>query len=82
MAADSSAARNRPAEDSRRKDGRGERIRTSDPLHPMQVRYQAAPRPESESAESSGRLRVMRTGLPQVCCGGHRSGVRTRKGAQ
>jgi len=27
-------------------DGRGERIRTSDPLHPMQVRYQAAPRPE------------------------------------
>jgi hypothetical protein len=26
--------------------GRGERIRTSDPLHPMQVRYQAALRPE------------------------------------
>jgi hypothetical protein len=26
--------------------GRGERIRTSDPLHPMQVRYQAAPRPD------------------------------------
>ena len=24
--------------------GRGEKIRTSDPLHPMQVRYQAAPR--------------------------------------
>ena len=26
--------------------GRGERIRTSDHLHPMQVRYQAALRPE------------------------------------
>jgi hypothetical protein len=26
--------------------GRGERIRTSDPLHPMQVRYQAALRPD------------------------------------
>jgi hypothetical protein len=26
--------------------GRGERIRTSDPLLPKQVRYQAAPRPE------------------------------------
>ena len=26
--------------------GRGERIRTFDPLHPMQVRYQAAPRPD------------------------------------
>jgi hypothetical protein len=26
--------------------GRGEKIRTSDPLHPMQVRYQAAPRPD------------------------------------
>lgn len=31
-------------------DGRGERIRTSDPLHPMQVRYQAAPRPELGSS--------------------------------
>ena len=27
-------------------DGRGDRIRTCDPLHPMQVRYQAAPHPE------------------------------------
>ena len=27
-------------------DGRGEKIRTSDPLHPMQVRYQAALRPD------------------------------------
>ncbi len=28
--------------------GRGERIRTSDPLLPKQVRYQAAPHPETE----------------------------------
>jgi hypothetical protein len=33
--------------------GRGERIRTSDPLHPMQVRYQAALRPD-EAAQYSG----------------------------
>ncbi len=26
--------------------GRGEKIRTSDPLHPMQVRYQAALHPD------------------------------------
>jgi hypothetical protein len=26
--------------------GRGDKIRTCDPLHPMQVRYQAAPRPD------------------------------------
>ena len=26
--------------------GRGGRIRTDDPLHPMQVRYRAAPRPD------------------------------------
>jgi hypothetical protein len=29
--------------------GRCERIRTFDPLHPMQVRYQAAPHTESAS---------------------------------
>lgn len=27
--------------------GRGEKIRTSDPLHPMQMRYQAALHPDS-----------------------------------
>ncbi len=32
--------------DDGRESGRGERIRTSDHLHPMQVRYQAALRPE------------------------------------
>jgi|NGEPerStandDraft_6_1074524.scaffolds.fasta_scaffold19740_4 hypothetical protein len=30
----------------KRKFGRGERIRTSDPLRPRQVRYQAALRPD------------------------------------
>lgn len=30
--------------------GRGERIRTSDPMHPMHVRYQAALRPDSKGA--------------------------------
>jgi hypothetical protein len=29
--------------------GRCERIRTFDPLHPMQVRYQAAPHTEGEN---------------------------------
>ena len=33
---------------SMRCNGRGERIRTSDPLHPMQVRYQAALRPVNQ----------------------------------
>src|SRR5688572_18427298 len=32
----------------RKGNGRGERIRTFDPLHPMQVRYQAALRPDRE----------------------------------
>ena len=35
--------------------GRGEKIRTSDPLHPMQVRYQAAPRPVLEWSSISSR---------------------------
>jgi hypothetical protein len=30
--------------------GRGGGIRTRDPLHPMQVRYQAALRPDTESS--------------------------------
>ncbi len=29
--------------------GRGDWIRTSGPLHPMQVRYQAAPHPEGRN---------------------------------
>ncbi len=35
--------------------GRCERIRTFDPLHPMQVRYQAAP--HTESALNYNRLK-------------------------
>ena len=41
--------------------GRGEKIRTSDPLHPMQVRYQAALRPDRTAIIASncaGRLRA------------------------
>src|SRR5262252_8311033 len=34
--------------------GRGEKIRTSDPLHPMQVRYQAALRPDRALHYSRG----------------------------
>jgi hypothetical protein len=33
------------------RNGRGEKIRTSDPLHPMQVRYQAALRPDTKGAD-------------------------------
>jgi hypothetical protein len=33
--------------------GRDERIRTSDPLLPKQVRYQAAPRPDSRTPLAS-----------------------------
>ena len=54
--------------------GRGGGIRTRDPLHPMQVRYQAALRPdEARSITESGgllkrevvqsRLKVLRAGL-------------------
>ena len=43
--------------------GRGERIRTFDPLHPMQVRYQAAPRPDRVTSltktNGSGELSVV-----------------------
>ena len=31
--------------------GRSERIRTFDPLHPMQVRYQTAPHSDKEAAD-------------------------------
>ena len=34
--------------------GRGDRIRTCDPLLPKQMRYQAAPLPDLDSATSSG----------------------------
>ena len=40
--------------------GRCERIRTFDPLHPMQVRYQAAPHTE---AANYSALQITRQGL-------------------
>ena len=43
------ASRNRSLEAFVIPNGRCERIRTFDPLHPMQVRYQAAPHTENES---------------------------------
>ena len=43
------------------KNGRGERIRTSDPLVPNQVRYQTAPRPEG--ALMIGRARLGKSSL-------------------
>lgn len=36
-----------------KKFGRGGGIRTRDPLHPMQVRYQAALRPDGDFAKDS-----------------------------
>ena len=41
--------------------GRGDKIRTCDPLHPMQVRYQAAPRPDRKPNDSRNMHR-------KVCC--------------
>ena len=38
--------------------GRGEKIRTSDPLHPMQVRYQAALRPDRTEDYTRGRATI------------------------
>ena len=43
------------------KNGRGERIRTSDPLLPKQVRYQAALRPDLYAAMSGRRKGSFRT---------------------
>ena len=43
--------------------GRCERIRTFDPLHPMQVRYQAAPHTDRASNYSRGIGPFLRAGL-------------------
>ena len=40
----------------RGRSGRGERIRTSDPLLPKQVRYQAAPHPDGPAPQRPGNL--------------------------
>ena len=53
--------------------GRCERIRTFDPLHPMQVRYQAAPHTESDGnynatqCGSESRSRICDSSLRKVC---------------
>ncbi len=51
------------------KSGRGERIRTSDPLRPRQVRYQAALRPDRKSGLSHIILAVL--DLVPVCRPAH-----------
>ena len=38
--------------------GRCERIRTFDPLHPMQVRYQAAPHTEAADYSPEGSFKL------------------------
>ncbi len=47
--------------------GRGERIRTSDHLHPMQVRYQAALRPEAANYISAGTRFRAALRAQQIC---------------
>ena len=39
--------------------GRGDKIRTCDPLHPMQVRYQAAPRPDRTRMIAQKGLKIL-----------------------
>jgi hypothetical protein len=47
--------------------GRDGEIRTRDPLHPMQVRYQAAPRPEPEGGMLNiGAVRCKSSGRGQI----------------
>ena len=63
--------------------GRGERIRTSDPLLPKQVRYQTAPRPEWALLEFLTPYRLMvcaiyvnDVGPLGAVCAGHAAGRR------
>ena len=52
--------------------GRGERIRTSDPLVPNQVRYQTALRPEIVVVMlSKGRTFTLRAGIWDCACEAH-----------
>jgi hypothetical protein len=44
--------------------GRDGEIRTRDPLHPMQVRYQAAPRPDRTRMLNRGAARCNRDSRP------------------
>ena len=45
--------------------GRGDWIRTSGPLHPMQVRYQAAPLPD-QLQDSTAMVVVQDSGMPDM----------------
>jgi hypothetical protein len=45
--------------------GRGDKIRTCDPLHPMQVRYQAAPRPDRGTHDSANDREALDQLAPQ-----------------
>ena len=54
--------------------GRGERIRTSDPLRPRQVRYQAALRPDCVERTATRGHKNLNTGK----CRGSRSRGRLR----
>jgi hypothetical protein len=48
-----------------RYNGRGDRIRTCDPLFPKQMRYQAAPLPDRECALSLN-LRQLQSGVGKI----------------
>src|SRR5438067_2759128 len=52
-----------PVEPRKLKSGRGDWIRTSDPLRPRQVRYQAALRPDPSMVAVRAAERLARTGL-------------------
>ena len=47
---------------------RGDWIRTSDPLHPMQVRYQAAPLPERTQDSTRTESRTRKTSRLDCLC--------------
>gem|GEM_PF-4006923 len=49
------------------KNGRGEKIRTSDPLLPKQVRYQAALRPDTEDVFYITRFSVLARFFCVIC---------------
>ena len=49
-------------------DGRGGGIRTRDPLHPMQVRYQAALRPDEAQIISEGLCDERRSQSFRIQC--------------
>src|SRR5262245_14714858 len=52
-----------------RRIGRDGEIRTRDPLHPMQVRYQAAPRPDRGGGMLNSRASGCNCGTPRACAG-------------